>query len=151
MLPGMDGFEVCRRLKSDPRDRTRTCGHAYRARRPRWSGCAGLETGADDFLSKPCDEVALLSRVASLIRMKMMVDELAAARRDGWAAAAAAAGSIVCSRTIDVVRAAAFPESRVLIVGAARATRAPGLARALTRAIGCRVETAASEGGCVGR
>ena len=75
MMPGMDGFEVCRRLKSQvatahlpvvlvtaldqPADRVR-----------------GLEAGADDFLTKPIDEVALIARVRSLTRLKVVIDEL---------------------------------------------------------------------------
>ncbi len=77
MMPGMDGFEVCRRLKSDshtshipvlmvtaldqPSDRVR-----------------GLEVGADDFLTKPVDDVQLMARVKSLVRLKALTDELRA-------------------------------------------------------------------------
>ncbi len=75
MMPGMDGFELCRRLKSnlatshipvvmvtalsDADDRVR-----------------GLEAGADDFLTKPCNDIALFARVRSLARLKVMLDEL---------------------------------------------------------------------------
>src|SRR6202041_50716 len=75
MMPDMDGFEVCRRLKTNtlthhipvvmvtaldqPADRVR-----------------GLEAGADDFLTKPIPELALIARVRSLARLKMVTDDL---------------------------------------------------------------------------
>ncbi|MEM7222788.1 MAG: PleD family two-component system response regulator [Pseudomonadota bacterium] len=75
MMPGMDGFEVCKRLKSDAKTRhipvvmvTALSDVADRVR--------GLEAGADDFLSKPVNDVALFARVRSLIRLKMTMDEL---------------------------------------------------------------------------
>jgi len=75
MMPGLNGFEVCKRLKSNPntwhipvvmvtaleetRDRIR-----------------GLEAGADDFVTKPIDDFNLLARVRSLLRLKMVTDQL---------------------------------------------------------------------------
>ncbi len=77
MMPGIDGFEVCRRIKGNlatqhipvvmvtaldqPEDRVR-----------------GLEAGADDFLTKPVNDIALFCRVKGLVRLKMLTDELRA-------------------------------------------------------------------------
>ncbi len=75
MMPEMDGLEVCRRLKRDPQTFhipvvmvTALDQAADRVR--------ALEAGADDFLAKPIDEVALIARVRSLTRLKVMLDEL---------------------------------------------------------------------------
>ncbi len=75
MMPGMDGFEVCRELKARPETAhvpvvmvTALDGVEERVR--------GLEAGADDFLTKPVSEIALITRVKSLVRLKMMTDEL---------------------------------------------------------------------------
>lgn len=82
MMPEMDGFEVCQRLKTNqqtahipvlmitaldqPSDRVR-----------------GLEVGADDFLTKPVDDIQLMARVRSLVRLKALTDELRARARTG--------------------------------------------------------------------
>ena len=75
MMPRMDGFEVCRRLKANPRTAdipvvmvTALSDVADRLR--------GLEAGADDFLTKPVVDIALFARVRSLVRLKRMMDEL---------------------------------------------------------------------------
>jgi two-component system cell cycle response regulator len=75
MMPGMDGLEVAERLKADPKTRhipivmiTALTDTADRVR--------GLEAGADDFLSKPVNDIALFARVRSLTRLKVMMDEL---------------------------------------------------------------------------
>jgi two-component system cell cycle response regulator len=75
MMPGMDGFEVCRRLKADPATRhiPVVLVTALDGRRDRLNG---LEAGADDFLTKPIDDVALFARVRSLTRLKLVIDEL---------------------------------------------------------------------------
>jgi two-component system, cell cycle response regulator len=74
MMPQMDGFEVCRRLKADTRTAdipvvmvTALSDAADRLR--------GLEAGADDFLTKPVNDTALFARVRSLVRLKRMMDE----------------------------------------------------------------------------
>jgi two-component system cell cycle response regulator len=75
MMPGMDGFEVCRRLKSQAATQhiPIVLVTALDGRRDRLTG---LEAGADDFLTKPIDDVALLARVRSLTRLKHVIDEL---------------------------------------------------------------------------
>src|SRR5690606_37245496 len=77
MMPGLDGFQVCRSLRQDPRTRhipvvmvTALTDVSDRVR--------GLEAGADDFLSKPINDVALFARVRSLVRLKTLTDELRA-------------------------------------------------------------------------
>ena len=77
MMPGMDGFEVCRRLKSDPTTTHIPVVMVTALDHPR-DRVRGLECGADNFLTKPVDEVALIARVRSLSRLKLVMDELRA-------------------------------------------------------------------------
>lgn len=74
MMPDMNGFEVCKHLKDSPKTShipvvmvTALTDTADRVN--------GLDVGADDFLSKPVDDIALMARVRSLVRLKMIVDE----------------------------------------------------------------------------
>ena len=71
MMPGMDGFEVCRRIKSDPKTAHVPVVMVTALDQPS-DRVAGLEAGADDFLTKPVDDAALFARVRSLVRLKMM-------------------------------------------------------------------------------
>jgi two-component system, cell cycle response regulator len=75
MMPGMDGFEVCRRIKSNPKSAHVPVVMVTALDQPA-DRVAGLEAGADDFLTKPVDDAALFARVRSLVRLKMMTDEL---------------------------------------------------------------------------
>jgi two-component system, cell cycle response regulator len=75
MMPGMDGFEVCRRLKSNPATHHIPVVMVTALDQPS-DRVRGLEAGADDFLTKPVSDVALVARVRSLARLKMMTDEL---------------------------------------------------------------------------
>src|SRR5579884_1271031 len=75
MMPDMDGFEVCRRLKSNPATHHIPVVMVTALDHPS-DRVRGLEVGADDFLTKPVGDVALVSRVRSLARLKMVTDEL---------------------------------------------------------------------------
>src|SRR4029079_13519897 len=75
MMPGMDGFEVCRRIKGNPKTAHVPVVMVTALDQPT-DRVAGLQAGADDFLTKPVDDAALFARVRSLVRLKMMTDEL---------------------------------------------------------------------------
>ncbi|HEU5019555.1 MAG TPA: PleD family two-component system response regulator [Pseudolabrys sp.] len=75
MMPDMDGFEVCRQLKSNPLTHHIPVVMVTALDQPS-DRVRGLEAGADDFLTKPVSDVALVSRVRSLSRLKMVTDEL---------------------------------------------------------------------------
>jgi len=68
MMPGMDGFEVCRRIRSTP-DLAEVPIILVTALDDRASLLQGLEAGADDFLSKPVDRYELLARVRTITRL----------------------------------------------------------------------------------
>ena len=75
MMPGMDGFQVCHRLKNNPATAeipvvmvTALDQTADRVK--------GLRAGADDFLTKPVNDLQLVTRVKSLVRLKTLTDEL---------------------------------------------------------------------------
>jgi two-component system, cell cycle response regulator len=75
MMPGIDGFETCRRLKAS----SRTCHIPVvmvTALDQAEDRIAGLEAGADDFLTKPVEDVALFARVRNLSRLKILTDDL---------------------------------------------------------------------------
>ncbi|WP_349357297.1 PleD family two-component system response regulator [Stappia sp.] len=75
MMPGMDGFEVCRRIKADPRTAhipvvmITALDHAD-------DRIKGLRAGADEFLTKPVNDIALVARVKNLVSLKRVTDEL---------------------------------------------------------------------------
>jgi len=75
MMPDLDGFEVCRRLKTNPATHHIPVVMVTALDQPS-DKVRGLEAGADDFLTKPITELALIARVRSLTRLKMVTDEL---------------------------------------------------------------------------
>ena len=75
VMPRVDGFEVCRQLRADPETRL-TPLVLITGLGAQDDRIQGIEAGADDFISKPFDEVELLARVRSLLRVKSYTDEL---------------------------------------------------------------------------
>ena len=75
MMPGIDGFEVCQRLKSNPRTAHIPIVMVTALDQPS-DRLRGLKAGADDFLTKPVNDMQLMARVKSLIRFKTLTDEL---------------------------------------------------------------------------
>jgi putative two-component system response regulator len=87
-MPGMDGYEVCRRIKAMPRGRLlpvvmlTALDHAN-------DRVLALEAGADDFMTKPVDRVELIARVRSALRLKAVYDTLDSAEQVIFSLAAA--------------------------------------------------------------
>ena len=75
MMPGLDGFETCRRIKADAKMRHVPVVMVTALDQPS-DKVQGLEAGADDFLTKPVDDVALITRVKNLTRLKVLNDEM---------------------------------------------------------------------------
>jgi adenylate cyclase len=81
MMPKLDGIEVCRRLRNDP-----TLPHTsivlVTAKADSRDVVVGLEAGADEYLTKPIDQVALVARVKSVLRLKELHDRVLAQAAD---------------------------------------------------------------------
>ena len=77
MMPEMDGFEVCRRLKASHKTHHIPVLMVTALDQPS-DRVRGLDVGADDFLTKPVDDIQLMARVKSLVRLKALTDELRA-------------------------------------------------------------------------
>ena len=75
MMPEMDGFETCKLIKSNP-DTTHIPVVIVTALSDIEDRVRGLEVGADEFLTKPIDDVSLFARIKSLVRVKYITDEL---------------------------------------------------------------------------
>lgn len=80
MMPDMDGFEVCTRIKNNPK-------HAFipiimvTALSDVSDRVQGLKVGAEDFLTKPINDMSLFARIRSVLRLKLLNDELRARDR----------------------------------------------------------------------
>ena len=85
MMPKLDGIEVCRRLKADT-DLPFMAIILVTAKADTKDVVFGLEAGADEYLTKPVDQAALVARVKSMLRMKELTDQVRAQAADlaGW-------------------------------------------------------------------
>ncbi len=107
MMPGMDGFEVCEKIRANPATMhipvvmvTALSDAADRVR--------GLEAGADDFLTKPVNDIALFARVRSLVRLKMTMDE--------WRLRETTSGQFGVIEPSGTMQGEAFDKARILIL-----------------------------------
>ena len=75
MMPGMNGFEACEKLKQNP-ETWHIPVIMVTALEETKDRIRGLEAGADDFITKPIDDFNLMARVRSLLRLKMVTDQL---------------------------------------------------------------------------
>jgi two-component system, cell cycle response regulator len=75
MMPGIDGIEVCKRIKADAATQHIPVVMVTALDQPE-DRVRGLEAGADDFLTKPVNDISLFCRIKSLVRLKMLTDEL---------------------------------------------------------------------------
>lgn len=96
MMPGLDGYEVCRSLKADPTTMYMPVV-MLTALQEAPDRLRGLEAGADEILSKPCNTTEPLVRVRSLLRMKTLHDRVTADKRS--------LGEKVAERTVALERA----------------------------------------------
>jgi putative two-component system response regulator len=87
-MPGMDGYEVCRRIKANPNCRLLPVVMITSLDRTE-DRVRALESGADDYMSKPVERVELVARVRSALRLKAVYDSLDRAEQVIFALAAA--------------------------------------------------------------
>jgi class 3 adenylate cyclase len=75
MMPGLSGYDVCRRIRADPATALLPVVMVT-SLDPQQERVHGIEAGADDFLSKPINQPELFARVQSLLRIKALQDEV---------------------------------------------------------------------------
>src|SRR5499427_9636629 len=80
MMPGMSGYDVCRKIRQNPATAMLPVVMVT-ALDPTQERVKGIDAGADDFLTKPINQPELIARVRSLLRVKQLWDELAELNR----------------------------------------------------------------------
>ena len=98
MMPAMDGFEVCRRIKGPPKT-MHVPVVMVTALDQASDKVQGLEAGADDFITKPVDDIALITRVKNLARLKTLNDEMMLRMASGAQIGALSGGAVAWPRT----------------------------------------------------
>lgn len=114
MMPGMDGFEVCRRLKSDPRT-THIPIVMITALSDSENRVKGLEAGADEFLTKPVNDIALFARARSLIRLKLTSDQWRLRERTSLQFAMAEDDRPIMAESVDHARILLVEDGRSIV------------------------------------
>jgi two-component system cell cycle response regulator len=138
MMPGMDGLEVCRRLKQNPMTAHIPVVMVTALDEPA-DRVAGLEAGADDFLTKPVNDIALITRVKSLVRLKMLTDD--------WIAQASTSTAIGLEDAVDSTKIDG-DGGRILLVD--RMAMAPPHLAQWIRPVSM-VEVEPEQANCIGR
>ncbi len=104
MMPGLDGYEVCRRLRADP-ELAEVPIIIITALDDRDSRLAGLEAGADDFVPKPFDRLELRARVQTVIRLNRYRQLTFERTRFAWMAEQSDDGYLLLTQTDQIVYA----------------------------------------------
>lgn len=102
MMPGIDGLEVCRRVRADPSLPFMPIVMVT-AKADRKDIVAGLDAGADDYLTKPVDQTELMARVRSMLRIKALQDQVRA-QADSLAELNASLEARVAAQVAEIAR-----------------------------------------------
>ena len=121
VMPGIDGYEVCRRLRADPA--TAFVGVVMITASGEQEKRRALDAGADDFVTKPFDQAELLARVRSLLRVKAYHDEIEAFNRGLRRFLPPEVADLVKRRPVGARRPPARDRGRVLRAGGLRGVR----------------------------
>jgi putative nucleotidyltransferase with HDIG domain len=161
MMPGMDGFEVCRRVRADPAI-AEVPIVLITALDDRGSRLEGIEAGADDFISKPFDRTELRARIRAITRLNRYRYEISARKQaeargkrqlERLAAMRAIDAAIVSSLDLNVTLNVILDQVAALLqidAAAVLLSTAPGQALEYVAVRGIRREMLAPDSECAG-